>query len=158
YGVDSGSAATQYAVTWPWLLMNSSFTSFDNKGLLPSARNLANTPYPPTVYQCPSNPMTQGYWREPNYAYSIWLGRIVGVSWGVTSWKTSLSRIDQPTRTVMMVDAGYRADWPGNMNGPTKYCQWSVADPNTLGVSDVNYDVHPGGKANFLMVDGHVES
>lgn len=154
YGVViSGS---NHGLTWGEMLMSSEPAAYDNHGVLPNPRYVSNVNSPATVYHCPSNPMTHAYWRDPNYSYNYWLGNYA--PWAATSWLIRLSSIDQPSRTVMLADAGWRGDWSGNPSGPERYCHFQLQNPNLNGFEWIHFGIHPGGKANVLMVDGHVES
>ena len=152
------SRAINQNFSWGFLLQDSLLGSGDNKGILPTPRMPANIPGPAAVYDCPSNPMTHLRWADPNYSYNYWLG-YYNLSDLPNSFFVRLSSINQPAQTVMLADGGYYYTYSGNPYGPEKNCFYSCNNPN-LGNTYINYDVHPGigGKANYLMVDGHVES
>lgn len=149
-------AGSNHGLSWGEMLMSSQPAAYDNKGVLPNPRYFSNVNSPATVYHCPSNPMTHSWWRDPNYSYNYWLGSYA--PWAPVSWLIRLSSINQPSRTVMFADAGWRGDLPGNLNGPEKYCHYQLQNPNLNGYEWIYYNLHPGNKANVLMVDGHVES
>lgn len=139
---------------WGDLLMSTPESGSDNKGILPSPNRPGNKPGVPSVYNCPANPMTHGRWFDPNYAYNYWLGFYA--SWQLAgSFFTKLSSMPNTSAIVMFTDAGYRYDNAVPIDqGPQRICWHTAQFPDPPNV----YYVHPGNRANYIMVDGHVES
>ncbi len=112
-----------------------------------------------SVFQCPANPGRIGHWDTPNYAYNSALGMdsYDKNTQEIIMDRVHLGNIPQPGKTVCFVDAGERPDQTPASGGPpfvtyyvteyTSYSRWEAS---------VNF-IHKG-RANFGMVDGHVES
>lgn len=112
-----------------------------------------------TIYNCPANPYRLGRWETPSYAYSRGFGTF-GDANGYPFNPTRLAAIEQPSQTILLVDAGERyLNGQSPQNGPPmSLCYISGYNDSTFyWQRSVNFDVH-GGRANFLFVDGHVET
>ena len=121
-----------------------------------------NSPSLTWVIHCPSNPHRIAYWRYTNYAYNEFLGHWES-SWAGNPccpdyWFTvKLGSIANPASTLLLTDSDIRAGptgWPADL-GPQYICQYAVKYPDP---GYVGYQFHPGNRANFLFMDGHVES
>lgn len=130
-------------------------------GYLKNPNFNGNLPDKLWIHNCPVSPCRAGYWRNASYAYSYMLGffdsRFVGDTPNWSYWFTvKLSSIPDPGKTVMLVDSDIR--WSGldqGAAGPSQICNFTVLFPNA---GYVGYQWHPGKRANYLMLDGHVES
>jgi prepilin-type N-terminal cleavage/methylation domain-containing protein/prepilin-type processing-associated H-X9-DG protein len=134
-----------------------------NKGVLPNPNYASNDPKRLTVYNCPVNPYRQRYWRDPNYAMNSALGILYVPSNSSTSYVVRVGQVLNVAQVVLLADA-YTAN-PGTDGdqGPVMRVDYKLDSANNLG------HVHGpgqaeallanrGGRANVLMLDGHVES
>ncbi|HWL54127.1 MAG TPA: prepilin-type N-terminal cleavage/methylation domain-containing protein [Chthoniobacteraceae bacterium] len=139
---------------WYQALHYANPATYKGEGILPNA-NPNHDPRLLTVYNCPSNPDRIGHWGTPSYAYSGALGMYRPADSEQKPIRIRLTNLDEPSRVVAMVDAGLRTLNPAPPNvvcyrtEPTGTFEWRRS---------VHFDLHPGRKANFLLVDGHVEA
>lgn len=140
---------------WYQYLWHSSPVKFDNAGVMPNSNFQANSSKVLTVYQCPANPGRIWYWNTPNYAYS----QALGYTSGTISTRATMARIEFPSKTIVLVDAGFRNSSPLNRQDgpPDVLCYLTTYSSSAFNwQKSVNF-LHDG-RANFLLVDGHVES
>lgn len=135
---------------WYQYLWYSDIIRLKGNGILPNL-NSGNSSSIKTVFNCPANPGRIWYWNSPNYAYNYALGE--------NEDRATLGSISMPAKTILAVDAGIRSASPLPPSlGPSdivcyvtsfsQYFEWKKS---------VNFNVHHD-HANFVMVDGHVES
>jgi len=138
--------------TWFQFLQHRDASGLSGNGVLPNLNFKPNSPTLLTVYNCPSNPYrTLAKWNAPSYAYNRALGE--------DERRVKLSALPVPASIVMLVDAGYRNDSSTSPEtGPSKILCGRTAYEGTFAWErSVHFELHHGF-ANFLMVDGHVES
>lgn len=140
---------------WYQFLWHSSPDKLDNAGVLPNPNYPANDPRKLTVYQCPANSGRIWYWNTPNYAYS----QALGYTLNDFTKRAKASKLQVPSKTILLVDAGFRYSSPlSRQDGPADVlCYLTTYSSSTFNwQTSVNF-LH-GGRANFLLADGHVES
>lgn len=139
---------------WHQPLQYANPATYKGDGILPNP-NLHHDPKLLTVYNCPTNPGRIVNWGSPSYAYSGALGMYRPPDSDQAPIRIRLTNLDEPSKVVAVVDAGLRTIRPEPPNvvcyrtEPTGTFEWRRS---------VNFDVHPGKRANFLLADGHVES
>ena len=136
-----------------------------NKGVLPNPNYVPNDPKRLTVYNCPVNPYRQRYWRDPNYAMNSAIGMMYVPSNpnSASNYVLRAGQVSNPAQVVLLGDSyGTTPGTDGDL-GPPMRVEYKLDSANNLG------HVHgPGqaeallanraGRANVLMLDGHVES
>jgi len=138
---------------WYQYLFHADLSKADNKGVLPNPNFSANDPRKLTVYQCPANPDRIWDWHTPNYAYS----QALGYTSGNINTRARISNLEQPSKTIVLVDAGVRGSRSSNSGPPQYVCFVTTFGGSTFyWQKSVNF-LH-GNHANFLLADGHVES
>lgn len=135
---------------WYQYLWYMDIVKLQGEGVLPN-QNPANSRSLKTVYHCPANPGRIWFWNTPNYAYNYALGQ--------ETQRAHIARISLPAKTVLAVDAGFRNKSSlSPTNGPSDIVCYVTSYSQFFGwEKSVNFDVH-AGRANFVMVDGHIES
>lgn len=116
-----------------------------------------------TIYQCPANPNRIGFaWNRPNYSYNLVMGVYDGTGKTWPYPRQYLASATKASRIVILADGSF---WASNSNpsGPPGVVSVTMnagilANANgTDKPQGVGYTWHEG-KANFLFVDGHVET
>jgi prepilin-type processing-associated H-X9-DG protein len=120
---------------------------FNNKGPLPNPYWFNPDPSRQSVYQCPSNPYRLDHWWDSNYAYNFAFWDVYGTP--------KLSRFPNTSIVVLLTDAGIRSPGypPPYVAGPAFSTYYYCYSPNEVG-----FQWHGGNIANFVFVDGHIES
>ena len=130
-----------------WHGDNGSPSGYSNKGPLPNPYFFNYNPSLLSVYQCPSNPYRLDRWWDSNYAYNFafWTG------YGTPK----LSRFPNTSIVVLLSDAAIRSAGyaPPYVPGPAFSTYYYCYSPN-----EIAFQLHAGNTANFIFVDGHVES
>lgn len=137
---------------WYQYLYHQDLLLCENRGVLPNQNLSPNKPNIRSAYNCPANPDRIWLWSTPNYAYNLGLG--------LNDRRANLTRVSTPGRVILAVDAGIRS--PGSLSptdGPPNVLFYATSYSSTSfhWEKSVNFGVH-NGRANFVMLDGHVES
>jgi len=169
YAADNGETLppAQYvgeygAWYWDMFLSQGGYWQFNDGGPVRNPNYKVWSPTMQTAYQCPSNPSRYWYWYNSNYGYNIYLGNwsISGSGWPCASaFTVKIGRFPNASIVVVMVDAPLEPvpGWPpGSASGPEFYSCWETQGPT--GYRSIGHQWHPGGQANILFADGHVES